>query len=218
MVIGLHFVFCGALATASAESSEPTGLDLVCPLVEHERQRELEDSQIERELVEHEYRARVEIFEMIEKLWAVRSVEREIYLDSKRKRDRTKVSIARLTTQIAQQESILAQYRLSCSQVRGEAVPDISERIQELQAEYRRLDCELLARDAEIAKVDYAFDKAMLDATRTLAEGNIKSRYDLVIDEFDLRHSKARLESYTRRTKTCRQKLSDRSGRAPESE
>ncbi len=205
----LFCVACSAVSTAYAQSAGPGGLDLVCPLVEHERRRALENSQFELELVENEYRARGAVFDMIEKLWVVRSIEREVYLDYKRLRDRTKVRIARLIAQISQERSIVEQYALTCAQVRGQPIDHVAEKIDELQAEYRRLDCELLARDAEIADIDYEFDKAVLEATRTLNERNIKSKYELVIDEYDLSQSKARSESYRRRTAICKKRLAD---------
>ncbi len=192
---------------AYAGASE--GLDLVCPLVTYERQRELEDSQAELELVENEYRARSRVFEMIEKLWTARSIEREVFLDYKRLRDRTKARIARVGVQIAQQEKVVEQYSLTCRRVGGETVDDAESQIAALQAEYRALDCELLARDAEIARIDYEFDREILEATRRLTEGDIKSRYDLVIEEYDLSQSKARSENYRRRMQACRKKLAE---------
>jgi len=205
----LLYVASSAASTAHAQAIDLTGLDLVCPLVEHERQRDLEDSLVELELVENEYRARKQVFEMIEKLWGARSIEQEVYLDYKRLRDRTKVRIPRLTARIAQQKNIVEQYALTCSQIRGSLVDRLSEKIAELQAEYRRLDCELLARDAEIADIDYEFDQAILEATRVLSQQNIKSKYDLVIDEYDLSQSRARSESYRRRTKECKKQLAN---------
>ena len=140
---------------------------------------------------------------MIEQLWQARSIEREVYLDSKRLRDRTQASIARVETQIAQQASIAKQYALTCGRLRGEPVDRLDERVRELQAEYRRLDCELLARDLDIARIDRAFDEAKLG----LVNGNIKSRYELVIDEYDLSQSNARVESYQARQVACRAQL-----------
>ena len=182
---------------------------MVCPLVEYERQRDLHDSQIELELVENEYRARSRVFEMIEKLWAASSIQQEDYLDYRRLRDRTRVRIARLTVRIAQQENVVEQYALTCSHVRGTPVDRLPEKIASLHAEYRRLDCEILARDAQIAEIDYEFDRQVLTATRTLNERNITSRYELVIDEYDLSQSEARLKSYRRRAKRCKKKLGE---------
>jgi len=199
----------GAASTAVAQSTGTTGLDLVCPLVQYERHRELADSVAELELVDNEYRARIKVFAMIEKLWQAHSIEREVYLDYKRLRDRTKVRIARLNTQISQQKAVVEQYELTCDQVRGEPAEGLHERIEALQAEYRRLDCALLARDTEIAEIDYEFDRQILEATRTLAAENIKSNYALVIEEYDLSQSRARSETYRRRTALCKKKLAE---------
>lgn len=203
----LFLLATSVVSTAHAQTVGPRGLDLLCPLEEHERKQAVEDAEFELELLENEYRSRKKVFEMMEKLWAARSIEREIYLDSKRLRDRTKASIARVTTLIAQRSSMAEQYALTCAQVRGEIVDQVQEKVDELQAEYRRLDCELLSRDLDIARIDYHFDKAMLEATRTLVEGNIKSKYELVIDEYDLSQSKARVESYKARTAICKKRL-----------
>jgi hypothetical protein len=204
------YLASAALFSASAQVPVVGGLDLVCPFAEHERQRALQDFKFELELVENEYRARKKVFDMIERLWAVHSIEKEIYLDYKRLRDRTKVRVARLTTQIAQQASIVEQYALACGQIRRETtIDDVSARIHELQAEYRRLDCELLDRDSKIADIDREFDEAILKATRTLVEGNIKTQFELVIEEYDFSQSKARSESYRRRAKACRTQLID---------
>ena len=206
----LIFSFSSIFApTASAQSVGPQGMNLVCPLVEHESLRHLEDSRFGMELLENEYRARLKIFEMIEKLWLARSIEQEAYLDYKRLRDRTKARIARSETEIAQRSSMSTQYALVCAQVRGEVIDEIKKKVEELQAEYRRLDCELLDRDSAIAEVDYEFDRAILKATRTLAERNIKSRYELVLDEYDLSQSKARFDSFRTRAKMCKKQLTE---------
>ncbi len=201
-------LFGTALAGSPAKASDAAGL--VCPLAEHERQRTLEDFKVDLELVKNEYVARKKVFDMIKKLWAVRSIEREIYLDYKRHTDRTKVRVARMRTVIAQQSSIVEQYALACAQALGpkDEVP-VSARVEELQAEYRRLDCKLLDRDSEIADIDRNFDAAILETTRTLAEQNIKTRFELEIEEYDLSQSKARSNSYRRRAKECRKQLAD---------
>ncbi len=83
-----------------AQALDRRGLDLICPLVEHERQRVLEDYQLDLELAQNKYQARRKVFEMVAELWTVRSIERERYLDYKRLRDRAKVRVVRLNTQI----------------------------------------------------------------------------------------------------------------------
>ncbi len=195
------------VSAAHAQSIDSRGLDLVCPLVEHESLRHLEDARFNLELLENEYRARLRIFEMIQKLWDARSIDQEAYLDYKRLRDRTKARIARSTTQISQRSRMAEQYALTCAQVRGESIGQIQKKIDDLQAEYRRLDCVLLARDSAIAEIDYEFDRAILKSTRTLAERNIKSRYELVLEEYDLSQSKARFDSYRARTTACKRRL-----------
>ena len=208
----LLLLLCLGVATAdssSAQPLDPVGLDLVCPLVAYERQQVLEDSQFEVELAENELRARKRVFEMVEKLWQARAIEQEIYLDYKRLHDRTKARLSLLATQIAQQRTAVEQYELVCKEVRSESNSDPQEKITRLQHEYRRLDCELLARQAELAEIDYVFDKAILEATRALAEGNIKSRYELVIDEYDLSQSKAKHESYRNRMILCKKRLAE---------
>jgi len=207
-IAGLVFCLSTVVAPAArAQSVGPRGMNLACPLVEHESLRHLEDSRFGMELHENEYRARLKIFEMIEKLWLARSIEQEAYLDYKRLRDRTKARIARSATQMPPRTSMAAQYALVCAQVRGESIDGIQEKVEELQAEYRRLDCELLERDSAIAQIDHEFDRAIVKATRTLSERNIKSRYELVLDEYDLSQSKARLDSFRTRTRMCMKRL-----------
>jgi hypothetical protein len=70
--------------TARSQAADVGGLNDVCSLVEHERQRDLADSESNLELIENEYRPRGKVFEMLEKLWKTRSIEREAYLDCKR--------------------------------------------------------------------------------------------------------------------------------------
>ena len=198
------------VAAASAQIPDRGGLDLICPLVEHERQRALADHELDLKLIENEYQSRRKVFEMVERLWAVRSIEKEVYLDYRRLRDRTRVRVDRMKAQIAQQKSIVEQYLLTCSQVRGETtVEDIGERIEELHGQYRRIDCELLDKDVEIAKIDYEYDSAILSAARTLVESNIKTKFELVLEEYDLKQSKARVEGYRHRAKACKKKLKD---------
>ncbi len=194
--------------TTSAQAPDRSGLDLICPLVEHERERALEDYELERKLIKSEYQSRRRMFDMVEKLWAVRSIEKEVYLDYKRLRDRTRVRVGRMSLKIAQQKSIVKQYELTCGQVRGEtAVGDRREKINELHSEYRRIDCELLDKDVEIAEIDHEYDAAILSATRTLVESNIKTKFELVIEEFDLSQSKAQVEGFRRRANACRKRL-----------
>jgi hypothetical protein len=193
-----------------AQASDRSGLDLICPLVEHERQRALEDYELELTLVESEYQARKKVFAMVERLWAVRSIEREVYLDYQRLRDRTKVRAGRAAVQIEQQKSIVEQYQLTCGQVRGETtVGDIQEPIDSLQRQYRRIDCDLLDKDLEIAEIDYKYDAEVLSATRSLVANNIKTKFQLVIEEFDLSQSKRRADGFRRRASACRKGLED---------
>jgi len=200
---------------AHAESVDLDGSRLLCPLVLHERQRDLEDARFKLELTENEYLARKRLFVMIDKLWEARSIERELYLDYKRLRDRTWVRSKRLETRIAQLDSETKQVALACDQggksqsdaSENEPLDTIAKKIDVLQAEYRRLDCELLARDLEIAAIDHEFDRAVLEATRAFIEGRIKSRYELVIDEFAHDQSKARVESFATRARACRKRL-----------
>ncbi len=194
-------------AGAADAAGETPGLDLVCPLELHERERDLADSRIEKTLTENQHRAQARVFEMIERLWATRAIEQEVYLDQKRLRDRTKVRITRLGLQIEQDRRALDQLELACADVRGEPVEDLAQRVRSLQSEVRRLDCDLLAKDAEIADIDRAFDEEMLAATKILVERNIKSRHDLVLDEYALSQSKARSESYRARARACRSRL-----------
>ncbi|MCP5068087.1 MAG: hypothetical protein GY946_16115 [bacterium] len=199
---------CLPAPVALAQAPGHRGLDLVCPLLEHERHRALEDYELELGLVENEYQSRSKVFEMVERLWAVRSVEREVYLDYRRLRDRTKVRVDRMRAQIAQQKSIVDEYELTCSQLRGETTAaEIEDRIAELHNQFRLVDCELLERDVEIAEIDYEYDEEVLRATRTLVESNIKTQFELVIEEYDLSQSKARVEGYRRRAISCRKKL-----------
>ena len=115
-----------------------------------------------------------------------------------------------MKAQIARQKSIVEQYELTCSEVREEKkVREVKDRIAALHTQYRRLDCELLDRDVEIAAIDYEFGSAILSATRTLVENNIKTKFELVIEEYDLSQSRARVDGYRRRAKACRKRLKD---------
>jgi hypothetical protein len=55
----------------------------------------------------------------------------------------------------------------------------------------------------------HEFDRAVLESTRALIEGHIKSRYELVIEEFDHDQSKARVERFAARGAACRSQLED---------
>lgn len=199
------------LALPGAACAE--GFERICSLLEHERQRDLEDLEIELELVRAEHRARSRVFEMIESLWDVHAVEQEIYLDYKRQRDRTGVLARRFETEIGQKKVEIERFEAVCGSsgaapaAGGPAVPievRIEERIEELQDRYLRFECELLARDVEIAEVDLTFHAAMYEATRVLNERNVKARVDLVVDEFDLEQARARVEGFRRRASACR--------------
>ena len=201
----------GLIHAAWGADVPPTGLDLVCPLELHERARALEDARVEKTLTENKFRAQAKVFAMVEQLWAAKSIEQETYLDYERRRDRTKVQIARWAVQIEQDERALEQLALACGDIQGDDPADVADRVARLQAEVRRLDCELLAKDAEIADIDRTFDERVLAATSILVERNIKSRHDLVLDEYSLSQSKARSKSYRRRAKACRKQLREAS-------
>ncbi len=190
------------------QQADATGLDPLCPLVEHERQRALDDSRLELDLVKNEFQARSDVFDMVEQLWEARSIEREVYLDYKRLRDRTGVRIKRVQSQIAQQQAIAEQYEIVCGRLRGASLPEgPTARLATLQGEYRRLDCELLKWDMEIARIDRDVYAEIVEASRTMSERRIKSRFELILDEYELVQSQARLEGYRRRARECRAKL-----------
>ncbi len=195
---------CSFAPAASAQSADSTGLDLICPLAEHERQRKLADLQLDLALAENELEARRNVFDMVDSLWSVRSIEKEIFLDYKRLRDRTRVRVARVNAEIAQQKSIVERYALACSVVRGEKTArDVARRIALLDDAYRRSDCDLHRRDAEIAEVDLEYDAAVLESTRTLARDNIKTKFELMVEQYDLNQSKARAEGFRKRARAC---------------
>jgi hypothetical protein len=64
-------------------------------------------------------------------------------------------------------------------------------------------------KDLEIAEIDYKYDAEVLSATQTLVKNNIKSKFQLVIEEFDLSQSKGRVEGFRRRASACRNRLED---------
>ena len=102
----------------------------------------------------------------------------------------------------------LEQYELTCGLERGEtSLENVEERINALQSEYRRIDCELLDKDVQIAEIDHEYDAAIFRATQTLVEGNIKTKFQLVIEAYDLSQSKARVDGYRRRANACKKRL-----------
>ncbi len=196
------------LLFASSPAHAAGGFDRLCPLLDHDERRELEDLELELRLTKTELRARERVYAMVEALWKVRAVEQEIYLDYRRMRDRTRVRVDRVATAIEQQRAVVAQYDLICEGA-GAATADAesSAKIDELNAEYRRRECELLGHDVAIAEVDLAFHAAVLEATRSLNQGNVKSKFELVLDESDADQAKARVDAYRRRAKSCRAQL-----------
>lgn len=86
---------------------------------------------------------------------------------------------------------------------------DAKTELARLDQQHRELDCELLAKDVEIAQVDYELDAAVLEATRTLASGNVRSKFDLVLEEYDLSQSQARVEGFRRRARACKRRLEE---------
>jgi len=198
-------VLSGAGVAAPEELSREAPASL-CPLVSYERLRILEDFELERDLAANEYAARSRVFGLVEELWKLRSVERDLYLDYKRLRDRSKVRVGQLELQIAQQKAIVKQYALACTKdERGNVSVDTARQLSELQRDYRRLDCEILDREWQMARIDLGYRDGVLEATRTLTQGKIKTRFELMVDEFERDQAKARADAYGRRAKACRE-------------
>ncbi len=207
--LGALVLFVGSVAAIiGAPDVARAGFDRLCPLLDHEEHRELQDLELSLELARTELRARERVFEMVEALWQVRAVEQEIYLDYRRQRDRTRVRVDRIETEIEQQQTVVAQYDLICDGRKASAAnAESTAEIDALNERYRELECKLLGYDVAIAEVDYAFHSAVLEATKTLNLGNVKSKFDLVLDEADAAQAKSRVEGYRRRARGCRAQL-----------
>jgi hypothetical protein len=106
----------------------------------------------------------------------------------------------RATILVSQRETALEQYGLACG---DDATDEAAARVEKLQVLYRSLECELLGKDAEIAAIDAAYDEAVLESTRILADGNVKTKFELVVEEYALSQSAARMKEYVRRARRC---------------
>ena len=177
----------------------------VCNLVIHDEQSKLEDARITVELAKSRHSAYLRIFEMIEGLWAARTISRMDYIRAKYDRDASRLELEKADLLLEKQTSLVDQYRLICD--RTEPQHGKGERDEVIRKEYlhyRRADCDSLAKAIEVAETKLEYNRAYLQSILELRRGNVATQTQVILAELEVELEEKSLADARRRTEACR--------------
>ena len=180
---------------------------LCSPLIQEEM-LQLEEFELEVELARAEFAARVRIFEMIDKLWENKVIERMIFLQSRYERDSTRLQFEAADRVAERQEALIERYRAACGKGNPETAPSTGR--------YLRAHCDSLSKRVEAAKIDLEFDRQFLDNIHDLREGNVATAQDVILAELAVEKDEIRIADATRRLQICRGDPGGKVGTDPE--
>jgi len=166
-----------------------------CDLLVSEARFEFEELREEERLAPIGLTADQAIFELLEPLWEARSTERLRYLAAKHARDRSRISVEQAA--IATNRAAVKLEVLTRECFAPEANPG------KAPGRFEALGCELIRKEKEIAAVDFAYRKEVLESTNELRRLEFATAQDLIRAQFNLNLARAQLRSRTRRLGEC---------------
>ncbi|HEB90129.1 MAG TPA: hypothetical protein ENI85_11200 [Deltaproteobacteria bacterium] len=203
----LALVGLGVLIQAAASSTaRADGLETLphaCALLLSEARFELEDRREEERLAPIRSAADQAIYELLEPLWKARSTEWLRYLAARHARDRSRLEVDRAGIETKRAEEKLTALTRECV--------DPGAGTEKPTLRYERLGCDLARKTRDIAALDLAYRKEVLESTNELRRLELATAQDLIHARYALDRAKAQLQSRSARWDRCKRA----SGRHP---
>ena len=182
----------------------------LCRLLLREEQAERDDLELEVGLAGAELTAAEEIFKLLDQLWKDDAVERILFLAGKHDRDAAKLEQEHRALLVERQDALIDQYRLLCDAPSGEIAEERRAAVERTYQRYLGLECDRLAKEVAIARVDLAYRQEVLVSVRDLRENSVATRQDVVLAERNVELARKRNEHGSRRVENCRGEIADK--------
>ena len=205
--LGILLVVTSVLAWPPALHAE-THPDPFCRLMLREESIELQDTELEVELARSAFASFEEVFRLVESLWQGDAIDRMAYLRAKYDRDAAKLDLERADLILLRQTALIGQLQRAC-----EGPPDDkrTDEIDRVHLEYRRADCDQIAKAIEVAKTSLTFNRQWLASVLDLRE-QVSTRQDVILAELNVLQEEQRRDDALRRTEACRAELAELEG------
>jgi len=206
-LLAMLLILLPSTSGSGAVKAEETNYPL-CDLVIYEEMSELEDARIAVDLAKSDFAAYERIFEMIEGLWKAKTIPHMVYVEARYDRDAARLALEQSDLILERQAVLVEQYRLMCGQVDGTSyAKDKETALHYMYLRYRRLDCDALAKSAEIAETNLEFDREYLKSILKLRKQNNATKTQVILAELDVEREEKSLADAKRRTAICRTDL-----------
>ncbi len=190
--LGLAFQILAPMPTHAEDGASPSR---ACPLLLAEARFELEDRREAEDLAPIRSKASQAIFDLIEPLWKARSTEWLRYLGAKHARDRARLEIDLAKLQTARAEEKLALLTRECL--------DPKSNVENPARRFEELGCDVVRKTREIAALDLAYRKEVLESTNELRRLELATAQDLIHARHTLDRARAQLRSRDARSRLC---------------
>jgi hypothetical protein len=178
----------------------------VCDLVIHDELSELQDARIAVSLARSNFTAYLKIYEMIEGLWEAEAIGRMTYVKAKHDRDAAAVALEEAGLLLERQTILVTQYRRICA-TDGPGSKERSGAIREAYLQYRKADCDALAKKVEVARINLEYQREFRASILDLHEGNVATKADVILAELEVEREEKTHADAKARAETCRREL-----------
>jgi hypothetical protein len=206
----MHFLKAGILLLLVASASPANAQDLSAPVCEvaiYEETAELADARNAADLNKSTFMTYEKIFDMIKGLREAKTIPEMDYIKAKYDRDAAKLTLEKADLILERQASLVEQYRLICSQSGGKGMQDRANAIRKAYQQYRRADCDSLAKGIEIATTNLEYNREYLKKIAKLREEKFATNTQVILAELDVEREEKNLADSRSRTAICRSDL-----------
>ncbi len=182
----------------------------VCEVVLHEELSELADARVAVDLARSDFAAYEKIFDMIKGLWNAKTIPDMDYIKAKYDRDAAKLTLEKNDFILERQSALVEQYRLICNgSLSGGAMQERAAAIRKTYLQYRRADCNALAKGIEIAANNLEYNSQYLQKIAKLRQEKFATNTQVVLAELDVEREEKSLADARRRAGACRAEIAD---------
>jgi hypothetical protein len=185
--------------------------DLSAPFCEaaiYEEMTELEDARNATSLNQSTFAAYEKIFGMIKRLREAQTIPEMDYIKAKYDRDASKLSLEQADLILERQSALVEQYRLICYKPSADKENgDRASAIRKAYLQYRRADCNSLAKGIEIAANNLEYNREYLKKISKLRDEKFANNTQVIMAELDVEHEEKNLADAKNRAGVCRAEL-----------
>jgi hypothetical protein len=178
-----------------------------CEVILYDESTELADARNTADLNRSTFATYEKIFSMIEGLRKAKTIPEMDYIKAKYDRDAAKLTLEKADLILDRQVALVEQYRLICNHDQGNRAQERAAAIQKMYLQYRRADCNSLAKGIEIASTNLEYYREYLKKITKLRDDKFANNTQVILAELDVEHEEKNLADSKRRTTVCRAEL-----------